>query len=936
MLPATPNRSAAPQCFQFFFSTLYLVLLALCVTTLAHAQTADLVRSPVDPANRVPLTGHHPAWANAQNDVGAVPADLPMERLTIVLARSPQREQAYTQFLQDQQNPASPDYHHWLTPVEIGKRFGASQHDIHAVTVWLQSQNLHVDAVSNSRERVIFSGPASAIASAFGVEMHYFTVGGGKRISITAEAQIPAALGSVIKLVNGLHTIKIYPQNRGSAMRGPGDGFSWALGRISSDGSGFTCGGIPCYVVFPADFATIYNINGVTGGINGAGQTIAVVGRSGVCNTDISNFASAAAVTANIPTVIVPPLGIPPPAPVCSGAASGDQGEATLDVTRSGSIAQGATIDLVVSQSNPAQMKDGIQFATEYVVDTMPILARIMNISFSECEAEAGPMGVAYWDNLFAQAAGEGISVFVSSDDSAAAGCDHSFAPPPTTQALSPNSICSSSYATCVGGTEFADSANPTRYWSATNGPGFESALGYIPEGAWNEPMSPQNQLQVAGTGGGVSLYIPTPSWQTGTGVPSSRSGRYTPDVAFSASLHDAYFACLAANNQCPANGFAIFAGTSASAPDMAGIAALLNQKQGTPQGLLNPNLYNLAATPNNGVFHDVTVATSAVANCVVTTPSMCNNSTAGPTTLTGGLSGYLVTPGYDEATGLGSVNVANLLTNWVSTAVATTTTLAISPMPPVKFGTSVTLTATVKPSSTSAKMPTGTVTFADAKLGKLGTGTFNSSGVAVLTSSTLAGASYSVTATYGGDTNFSGSTSSPVPYDVQDFTITLIPTTVTVTAPGQSGTTMLTITPLGGFSQTVTYACTGLPSEATCTFPTAATGGTLTITTTAPSAKMDKNPSGRSRGLFYALLLPGFLGLVISPGSRKETLRGLRLLSFIALLALSTLWMPACGGGSSGGGTSNPGTPAGTSSVTVTATAGSISHNAKITLTIQ
>jgi len=915
---------------------LAVLLLSAFGSTLTHAQTTDLVRTPVDPANRVPLTGHHPAWASPQNDVGTVPADLPIERLTMVLTRPPQREQAYTQFLQDQQNPASPDYHHWLTPVEIGKRFGASSHDIHAVTVWLQSQNLHVDSVSNSRERIVFSGPASAIASAFGAEMHYFTVGAEKRISITAEPQVPAALAGVIKCISGLYTVKIRAQYGGSAALG-GDGFSWVSGSISSDGSGFTCGGTPCYVVFPADFATIYNINGVAGGINGAGQTIAVVGRSGVCNTDISNFASAAAVTANIPTVIVPPLGIAPPAPICSGTASGNQGEATLDVTRSGSIAQGATIDLVVSKSNPTGTKDGIQFATEYVVDTTPVPARIMNISFSQCEADAGQMGVAYWDSLFAQAAGEGISVFVSSDDSAAAGCDHSFAPPPTTQALSPNSICSSSYATCVGGTEFADSANPTQYWSATNGPGFESALGYIPEGAWNEPMNLQNQLQVAGTGGGVSLYIPTPSWQTGTGVPTSRSGRYTPDVAFSASLHDAYFGCLAANNQCPGTGFAIFAGTSAAAPDMAGIAALLNQKQGSAQGLINPNLYNLAATPSNGVFHDVTVATSGVANCVVTMPSMCNNSTAGPTTLTGGLSGYLVTAGYDEATGLGSVNVANLLTNWAPTTVATTTTLAISPAPPVNAGTSVTLTATVKPSSTSTKMPTGHVTLTDAFLGKLGTVTVNSSGVATLISSTLAGASYSVTATYGGDTNFSGSTSSTVPYSVQDFKIK--PTTVSVPAPGKSGTTTLTITPLGGFFQTLSYSCTsGLPSEATCSFTAvSATSETLTIATMAPSARLDKTPLGRSRGLFYAVLLPGFLGLVVSAGNRKRRLRAVRLLGLMAVLALSTLWMPACGGGNST--VSNPGTPTGTSSVVVTATTGgtsALSHTVTVTLTVQ
>jgi pseudomonalisin len=935
MPPAIPNRNAKPRRQKFLFPTLCSLLLALCVTTSALAQIADLVRTPVDPANRVPLTGHHPAWANAQNDVGAVPADLPIERLTIVLARSPQVEQAYTQFLKDQQDPASPDYHHWLTPVEIGKRFGVSSHDIHAVTVWLQSQNLHVDSISNSRDRIVFSGPASSIASAFGAEMHYFTVGTEKRISITAEPQIPAALGQVIKSISGLYTVKLYPQHKSKTVQS-----SHASNRGTSAFPDATfCSGAVCSnIIFPADFAMIYNLNGVIGGINGAGQTIAIVGRSRVCTADITNFAIQAAVTANIPDAIVPPLGVDPGAAACSGSATQDQSEATLDVTRSGSVAQGATLDLVVSGDTATQ--DGIQIAATYVVDTNPIPAHIMSISFGGCEQQAGQGGVQIWDSLFKQAAGEGISVFVSSGDSAAAGCDQSFTTPPASQILSPNAICSSSYATCVGGTEFADSANPTQYWSSTNGNGFESALGYIPEGAWNEPLNAQSAPQVAGTGGGVSAFIATPSYQTGTGVPNARAGRYTPDVAFSASEHDGYFGCLAAGGgSCVvvnhSFSFEVFAGTSAAAPDMAGIAALLNQKEGIAQGLLNPNLYILAAAPSNGVFHDVTVATSGVANCAVTTPSMCNNSTPGPTSLTGGLSGYLVTAGYDEATGLGSINVANLLTNWVSTTVPTTTTLAMSPASPVNAGTNVTLTATVKPSSTSTKTPTGTVTFTDAKLGKLGTGTLNSSGVATLASSRLAGASYSITATYGGDTNFSGSTSSPAPYDVQDFTIMPTSSTVTVTAPGQSGTTTLTITPLGGFSQTVTYTCTGLPSEATCTFPTAATGGTLTITTTAPSAKMDKSPLGRNRTLFYALLLPGFLGLVISAGSRKRTLRRMRLLGFIAVLALSTFSMPACGGGSSSG-PSNPGTPAGTSTVTVTATAGSISHNAKITLTIQ
>lgn len=937
MLSAMSNHRATRRS-EHAFCTLCTLLLLL--TVVSQAQTADLVRMPVNSLNRVQLTGHHPAWASAQNDAGAVPADLPIERLTLVLARPPQVEQAYTQFLKDQQDPGSPDYHHWLTPAQIGKRFGASAHDIHAVTVWLQSQNLTVDAVSNSRQRITFSGPASAVGNAFGAEMHYFTVKGEKRISINAEPRIPAALAVVIKSISGLYTIKVYPQHGAYTIREPGDGVSWAAGGVSSEGSGFSCGGVPCNVTFPADFATIYNVSGVAGGINGMGQTIAIIGRSGVCNSDIMNFASAAAVTANVPTAIVPPLGITPPAAVCSGNASGDQSEATLDVTRSGSIAQGAALDLVISADSSTV--NGVAVAATFVVDTPPTPApKIMSISFGACEANAGASGVQFWDDLFTQAAAEGISVFVSSGDSAAAGCDTAFTTPPATQVLSPNYICSSSFATCVGGTEFADSANPNQYWSSTNGPGFESALSYIPEGAWNEPLNSQNQVQVAGTGGGVSAFISTPSYQTGTGVPPARAGRYTPDVAFTASFHDAYFGCLAGNNQCsPTTSFSIFSGTSAAAPDMAGIAALLDQKENSAQGLLNPTLYTLAATPANAVFHDVTVASSAVANCVVTTPSMCNNSTAGPNGLTGGLSGYLVDAGYDEATGLGSVNVANLLTNWSSaTAVATTTTLTASPASPVNAGTSVTLTAMVKPAS-GTTTPTGTVTFFNGSTALNSTPTSLTNGAATFASSTLGGAKYSITAVFSPatGTNFAGSTSSALPYNVQDFQIAANPTTVTVTAPGGSGTTTLTITPDGGFNAALTYSCTGLPSEATCTFTAAsATTETLSITTTAPSSRLDRSPFERHGGMFYAMLLPGFLGLLIATGNRKRGLRGVRLLSLIAVLALSTLWMPACGGGSSK--PSNPGTPAGTSSVTVTATTGgtsALTHTTTVSLTVQ
>ena len=194
------------------------------------------------------------------------------------------------------------------------------------------------------------------------------------------------------------------------------------------------------------------------------------------------------------PTVIVPPNGVDPGPPAgTGGTASGDQLEATLDVMRAGSVAPGATIDLVVSADDNGV--SGLRIAAQYVVDTNPVPAQIMNISFGACEADRTLADVQFWDNLFSQGAAEGISTFVASGDAGVAGCDTYFKTPPQSQIASPNYICSSSYSTCVGGTEFADTADPSLYWQPdSNGGHLGSALSYIPEGGWNEPLNSQRR----------------------------------------------------------------------------------------------------------------------------------------------------------------------------------------------------------------------------------------------------------------------------------------------------------------------------------------------------------------------------------------------------------------------------------------------------------
>jgi pseudomonalisin len=615
------------------------------------------------PAALTALAQGRAAWATVENDLGEIEDSLPLSHLTVVLKRSPERQQAFEELLRQQQDPDSPNFHHWLTPVEVGERFGASAQSIDAVTSWLQAQGLRVDAVANSRVRIGFSGSAASVGGAFASRLHTYLVDGEQRIAPAGVPRIPAALSAIVQSVHGLETLHEKSDQRSRTAQ--------VQASAREQPAGTSCSGTVCtHYIWPADFAAIYDLNPVyQQGVNGAGQTIAIIGRANVYLPDIENFQKKAGLAIKDPVTIIPPNGIDPGPPESTGTTPGDQGEATLDVTRASSVAPGATIDLVISANSSTV--SGIFVASHYVVDATPVFAQIMSLSFSLCEQQAGS-GVFLWDSLFSQAAAEGISVFVSSGDSGAAGCDKAFATPPANQIASPSYICASSYVTCVGGTQFADTANPNAYWRTTNTSGFESAFGYIPEGAWNEPLNSVGNPQPAATGGGVSAYIPTPSWQTGPGVPG-RQGRYTPDISFSSSAHDAYVKCQAASGgDCVSDSTGLFhfigsSGTSAAAPSMAGIAALLNQKMGAAQGNLNPRLYALAASPGDGVFHDVTVATSGVAGCDVSVPSMCNNSTPGSLGLSGGLAGYAVGPGYDLATGLGSIDVANLLAHWAA-----------------------------------------------------------------------------------------------------------------------------------------------------------------------------------------------------------------------------------------------------------------------------
>ncbi|MEI9977624.1 MAG: FG-GAP-like repeat-containing protein [Edaphobacter sp.] len=351
--------------------------------------------------------------------------------------------------------------------------------------------------------------------------------------------------------------------------------------------------------------------------------------------------------------------------------------------------------------------------------------------------------------------------------------------------------------------------------------------------------------------------------------------------------------------------------------------------------GAANPTLTAAVTGAINGDMLTTSASTVATITSAVGTYSIV------PTVGGGAARNYAVTP----VNGTLTVTQAGSATALTASASAAGT------------GSSLTFTATA--TSATSGTPTGTVQFLNGS-SVLGMGTLTA-GVATFTTSSLAAGSYNVIAVYGGDTNFTPSTSSSASVVVAtpDYSITSNPTSLTI-QQGQSGTATFTMTPTGGFNQTITFACAGLPSEATCSFSPASVTpngapvtSQLTITTVAPvnallhgSDPLQKRGTGGAGSWSQGIWCQGSVALALFAGifagtRRRKIPNILRVVIFLAAICLIPL--AGCGGGTSPnsqGSTTppNPGTPAGTSQVAVTASAGGsggVQHTASLTVII-
>lgn len=221
------------------------------------------------------LAGNTRSQANAQNDAGAVAGDLAMDHMMLQLQRPPEQELALQQLIESQQDPQSPNYHHWLTAEEFGTSFGPAQQDIEAVTGWLESHGFRVNSVYPNGMLIDFSGTAGQVQTAFHTAIHRLNVNGIEHIANMSDPMIPEALAPVMAGVVSMN-----------------DFMPRALNKPHTQYT-FTSGGSTDQAVVPADLATIYNLTPLFPATSGQGQTIAVIEDSDLYSTaDWTTFRS--------------------------------------------------------------------------------------------------------------------------------------------------------------------------------------------------------------------------------------------------------------------------------------------------------------------------------------------------------------------------------------------------------------------------------------------------------------------------------------------------------------------------------------------------------------------------------------------------------------------------------------------------------------------
>ena len=667
-------------------------------------------------AGNATLFGTRSSALSEATDLGKVPDETAISGTRLILKRDTSLQAAFDQLTAAQQDRSSPLYHRWLNPSDIGAEFGPSASAVTQAAEWLRSQGLTVDAISPTGLFITFSGTAASVSAAFHVGVHNFQLRTGRQImALAADPQIATSLAGTVIGVTGLDGVRPEPLVRpvGPVVRHTDGTWHAASG---SPAFTTTINGVEQEDVAPADFDTVYDVTPLRTASRptlGSSQTIGLVEDSSILTSDwqtfrstfgLANIADPATKQAASLTIVHPGCNL--------AGRTGDESEAALDAEWATAVAPTAAIQLAAC----SDASGGIQASLQGLVDeaTHP---GVISVSCGECESQLGASAAKAWAALLQQGAAEGISIFVSTGDSGSAGCDQNASI--ASKGISVNGLASSAYDVAVGGTDFADFVSNTvpTYWNVSGSGAAGSAKSYIPELPWNDTCANpalanyegssstlafcntttgRSFLATGGAGGGASTLFAKPSYQSGVyGIPND-GARDLPDVVLFASnglFGHALLYCMSDTREggspCTyANGTAVEAssagGTSFAAPAFAGIQALIDQKKSRLQGNPDPRLYAMsinqgntlggqcwsaygAGQPASCVFHDIAnggidqACSSGSPGCY----SAGNTYGLLSTSSTSEADAFNANWGYDLASGLGSVDVKNLVNNY-------------------------------------------------------------------------------------------------------------------------------------------------------------------------------------------------------------------------------------------------------------------------------
>jgi uncharacterized repeat protein (TIGR03803 family) len=357
-------------------------------------------------------------------------------------------------------NKNSANYHRFMNFEDFGGTFGPSKDQIFKLSQWMESHGLRGLEVPVGRTHVAFTGNAGQVSEAFHIEIHYYNVGGVKHYANDRDPQVPAEFAGMVQGFHRMNDFRPVPLYRsaGAANKDKTTG-EWkkdpnyprapsaadlAQGQNAPGGptANYTTGGSTVYYLLgPQDFYTVYDENPLlNNGINGTGQTIAVIEETLINNTDVNTFRS----TFGLPTytgAFTPGGGVSYIYPTSLGSVcatpitektNGEEGEADIDTQWSGVSAPLATIDyLACGETSPSL---GIDEAASYIINDLapgdaaaggaPVTSMSLSYGSREPEYEgAGTGNDPYWNSLWTEVAAQGQTAIVSSDDGGAEQC---------------------------------------------------------------------------------------------------------------------------------------------------------------------------------------------------------------------------------------------------------------------------------------------------------------------------------------------------------------------------------------------------------------------------------------------------------------------------------------------------------------------------------